>query len=351
MTEQISESRIETMLAPFHPLRAAIEAAKADNASKVFDLTTNAGEKAARSHIYSLRRVKGEIAKVHKDTKADVLAAGRRIDAVAKELTGHVDEMIDVHQKPLDELEAREAARKAAHEARLAELQLNPLEVFADAATVQAVIDRVNAIVVDDTWQEYQQQAATLQQATLRTLEQRHAALVKAEAEAAELARLRAEAAARESADKAAKEETARKEREEQIRKAAEDKARADAEKAAAQERQRIADEAAAVAAKEKAAADAALAAEREARLKAEKAAADAKRKAAEAEARREREAAEAKAAEEARAANARHRAKVLAKATEAAMDAIEDHSNRGMVEAIMEAAAAGKIPGVTIRF
>jgi hypothetical protein len=341
MIEQTADTRIETMLAPFSPVRAAIEAAKAENAAKVFDLTTSTGEKEARSHIYSLRRMKGEIARVHKDTKAEVLAAGRRIDAVAKELTGHVEEMIDVHQKPLDELEAREAARKAAHEARLAELQLNPLEVFADAATVQAVIDRVNAIVVDDTWQEYQPQAATLQQATLRTLEQRHAALVKAEAEAAELARLRAEAAERDAKLKA--EQSAREQAEREARIAAQ---------AAEDARRKAEQEAADKLRAEKEAAEKALAAEREKTARAERDAEQAKRKAAEAEVARERKAKAEAAAEEERAANTRHRNAVKRKAVEAIMDVADvAGSHRGLVAAIIDAITDGKIPGVTIRF
>jgi hypothetical protein len=220
------------------------------------------------------------------------------------------------------------------------DLQVDPLEVFADAATVKAVIDRVRAVSVDASFQEYQQQAATLQAATLHQLGVKHAAMVKHEAEQAELNRLRAEAAAREAADRAAKEAADREAREALIRKDAENKARLAAEQAAARK-----------AAEEKAKADAALVAEREARLKAEKAAADAKRKAAEAEAKRIADEQAAKAAEEKRAANARHRAKVLKTATEAAMAAVDDYTHPALVAAIMEAAAAGKIPGVTVNF
>lgn len=331
-------------MAPYDFVRAEIAKAKAENAAMVFDYATPDGNKRARSHVYGLRRKKGEVEAVRKDLKAASLEYGRKVDKIANELTGEIETMIALHQKPLDELEAKETARNAAHEARLLELQV-PTEVMANAATLQAVIDRVAAVVIDETWEEYHQQAATLQQATLRTLEHRHVDLLKLEAERAELDRLRKEAAEREARDKAAKEAAEREAREAKLVADATERARVEAERKAAAD-------AAEQARKEKAAADAALAAEREKTARAEKAVADAKRRAAEQETARVKAEQDAKAAEEKRAANARHRAKVLQVAEDALMVTLEmAESHRGLVKAMVAAIADGKVPGVSVRF
>ena len=289
-------------LAPYEPIRAAIAKLKKENAATVFDYESAKGNKLARSHVAGLRTHKADIERKRKELKQDALDYGRKVDAVAKELTAEVEQMIEVHQKPLEEIEAREAAR-------LASISM-PLDPIADAFTCEQIIARVEAVKIDDSWPS---NAAKKREETLACLRARLDELVKQECEAAELAKLRAEKEAREAAD----------------RKAAEEKQRAEREARIAKE-----------------AADRAVAAERERALAAEAKAA--------------REAAELKAAEEKRAANKKHREKILKEVAEALSkmvwgDAESDSyhmANRAhLTEHLAQAIADGKIPHTSIKF
>ena len=97
-------------LVAFDELRAGIVKMKEANANKVFDYTDPAGNKEARSYIFRLRRTKSAIAEVHKTTKSKALAACQAIDKEKRELIVAVDEMIDVHQKPIEAIEAQKQA-------------------------------------------------------------------------------------------------------------------------------------------------------------------------------------------------------------------------------------------------
>jgi colicin import membrane protein len=98
------------LLVPFNPIEAEIAKYKEQNAKLVFNYEDPTGNKDARSHIFKLRQVKSTIAKIHKEVKADVLEVSRAIDAKKNTLTDAVEEMIEVHDKPLRAIEERAAA-------------------------------------------------------------------------------------------------------------------------------------------------------------------------------------------------------------------------------------------------
>jgi hypothetical protein len=109
------------LLQPFNPLIAEIEKLKEYNAGLLFDYESKDGNKLARSHIFALRKVKSKVADAHKSAKADALEVCRVLDGYKRDLTASVDGMIEVHDKPLREIEEREARIKAAEEARIRE--------------------------------------------------------------------------------------------------------------------------------------------------------------------------------------------------------------------------------------
>lgn len=360
------ETEILDALAPYSHLRATIDKAKAENAGLSFDYADRKGEKAARSHIAKLRTLKGDVERTRKKLKADALEYGRKVDGIAKELTADVEDMIDVHERPLLEAEEKDRQRRERIEARLLELQL-PQEIAANSATCQAMLDRVKAIDLSTGWDEYAAQAKGTAEQTLATLHVQLERLLKSEAEAIELARLRQEAAdraeqdrkaaaekaAKEAAEKAAKEQA---EREEQIRKQAEEKARKEAAAAALAEADR-----------KEAEAQAAIRAEREkAEAERQRLEAEAAKARAEAErAKREQAEAEAKAAKEKAAAEARQRAEQEAAAKRQADEA---HRKQRIQQAstaiaqiagldvaqslkVAQAIAAGAVPHVRMEF
>lgn len=129
-------------LAKFDIVRASMEAAKVENDKLVFDYETPEGGKAARSHIAKLRKIKTVVAEIHKEVKADALAIGRECDAKKREYIAYVDDMVAVHNEPLEAIKARKQAvidaklaeAKAAEEARQADLERREAEVAAKEA-------------------------------------------------------------------------------------------------------------------------------------------------------------------------------------------------------------------------
>lgn len=100
-----------TELVKFDEVKAEIAKYKAINETLVFDYESKEGNKAARSHIAQLRKVKTEIAKIHKVRKAAALAECRAEDGKKNEYTAEVVGMIDFHDEPLKKIEAREEAK------------------------------------------------------------------------------------------------------------------------------------------------------------------------------------------------------------------------------------------------
>jgi len=142
MTEEMS-------LAVFNPIRATLAELKKKDESLVFDHTTPEGEKALRSWVKRLRGFKGDVARAHKDTKAEALAFGRKVDAVKNELTTEADAIITKRMKPLDEIEAKKRAaaeaileaerlaKEKAERERLADLERREAEAAKREAAIK----------------------------------------------------------------------------------------------------------------------------------------------------------------------------------------------------------------------
>lgn len=332
-------------LVPYNEIRAQLAELKAKNAAMTFDYATVKGAAAARSHIYILRKRNADIERVRKATKAEALEFGKKVDSVAKELSGEVEAMIAVHEKPLLEIEERETARIDKHQKNLADLILVPgIELPRNAQACRNLLSRIAGTPIDKSWDEFEQQAREAQGTSIRILETRLAELTKQEAEAAEVIKLREEVAKRDAADRARAAEEAQKKRDEEIRQQAEAKAKREAEAAAERASRAAADAALAEARKKEAEAQAAINAEREKTRLAELAVEKARREKAESEAKAAREEQERKQAEEARAADKVHRARIM---DEVVAAVAQYHNPADIAQAI----AAGKIPHVSIKF
>ena len=107
-----------TEIIVFDEVAKTIAEWKVENEKLVFEYDTPKGEKAARSHIHLLRKVKVKVGEIHRDAKAEALAFGRKLDAKKNEYNGQVDEMIKVHKDPLDAIEAEKERVKAVARAK-----------------------------------------------------------------------------------------------------------------------------------------------------------------------------------------------------------------------------------------
>ena len=239
------------VIGQYEKLKNDIVIAKKASEVAIFQYANPDGNRAARSYVFGLRKLKGAIDAARKNAKAVALDFGRRVDSLAKEMETDVVALIEPHQRELDKIENAEKDRKAAHEATIKgiiDVRVVPHDIT--VATLRRLIEQVQ-ITDTSMMQEYRLNAEHEKGETLKQLGAALQQAEKHEAEAAELIRLRAEQAA-----------AAQREREEQIRHNAEQAAREATEKAAREEANRIAKEH-----------DYSLAKEREAKLQAERAA------------------------------------------------------------------------------
>lgn len=228
---------------------------RAEIDSFVPDVSTKKGRDAIASIAFKVAKSKTYLDGVGKDLVAELKELPKKIDASRKEMRDTLDAWKDEVRQPLTAWEQAEADRIKAHQ--------DAIEAIATLGTdldglsfdaLKSSLDKVSAVELGDTWQEFAALAGTVKDKALAALTKAIDARIKYDAEQAELARLRAEAEAR-----------AQKEREEAIAREAAEQERIKAERAAQAERD-------AVAAREADAKSAADKRELELRLAAEKA-------------------------------------------------------------------------------
>lgn len=260
-------------------MNAMLDAIEKSVMAEVADVSTAAGRRriiALASKVSSSRTLVEDYGKRLGDGyRAHLKAISERRNLAKDRLA----DIRDKRRKPVTDWEAEDDARKRRHEAAIKELEQDGEQAQGrPSAEIKATIERIDALVVDESWDEYREGGEEAKVYALRQLRQHLAAAEVAENQAAELEQLRAEKAKRDEAD----------------RKAAEEKAAADAKAAQeAAEAKRV--EEALAESKRQQEADAQAA--KEAVEKAEREAAEAKERAAAAEAEAKRQAAEAEAA------------------------------------------------------
>lgn len=328
-------------IAAYNEFRSQLAQLKASNSAAVFDYESPKGNKEARSHVYKLRQTKAAVEKVRKDEKAVALEYGRRVDSEAKEIVGEIEGMIEVHEKPLREIEEREAERIRGIRDRIEEMRLAPSFVDVPLEAMRDRLAEIKAVSIDDSFAEFATEAAKVKDAAITAMELNISTIEQREAEQAELARLRQEA-----------EERTRRDREEQLQREAAERATREAEARAKAEQDR-ADKAA------QAEREAAERRELELKLaaeKAERARVEAEQKAAnaakEAEERLRREAeSKAKAEAEAQAkreANKKHIAKIN---NEALSGFVAGGFSEADAKKIITMIAKGEIQHISIKY
>lgn len=208
----------------FADLRTQLLKIKEENKNIVFDYEKE--EKEARSHVAKMRKSKTAISNLHKEKKKFFLEEGRKLDAAKNELIADVEEMIDIHAKPLQVIKDRKEA-----------------EIELERKRVEMGLDWDAAIAEDDLFnREREMKRKEAEQAQLEADR-----IAKEKAEQDEKDRIEYEAKVKADAEEKAKkdaEEALLKEQQEKERliqeaKQREEQAKIDAENA---EKQRLAD-------------------------------------------------------------------------------------------------------------
>lgn len=310
--------------------------------SEVPDITTPKGIARIKSLAAQVASSKVAIEKPGRDYLRQLKEMPKAIEAELRDWKEKMDALRDEVRRPVTDLEEQDKARVAALDARLNQIQTIKTAVELTPQTSVALnnyIAHVNAIVIDETWQEYQQRAELLKTVTLAELDKALGRATVIEAQQAEIARLKAE-----------QEERDRLQREEQIAAHAKHEAEQLAlrEKIESEQREQAAKDAAAraereaVEAKERLAREQQESAERE-RLAAERAAEQERQRIAQEEA-------NIKAEEERRAADIEHR-RTINRAVIAAIMAVDPTITAVQAEAVMKAIVLHKIPNTSIQY
>lgn len=331
-------------------MQSIIDQIKSQIGSVVADVSTAKGRKEIASLAYKVAQSKSAIDAEGKKLKEQYTIITSRIDADRKLAREQLDAERDRIRQPLTDWENAEKERVANHEAELFNIR-ETVEIAKqdkNAEQIKEAIEKLEALVIDSSFEEYEERAKLAKYETLEALRPILDARIQYEAEQDELERLRV-----------AEAERVQRERDERIAREAAEQAKREAEAKAQAEAERVQ--------REKLEAE-----QREARLQAEKEAAELreqalkqkaiedakqaeidKQKAIEAEAARIKAEAEAQAKAEAdaqakREANLAHRKRISNEALKGLTDlGIDIETAKTVLKAINEQ----KVPHVSIKF
>jgi hypothetical protein len=196
-----------TVITQYEVLIDDIKEARTKAAEVTFDLTDKKGIAAAKSYVFSLRRLNGRIDEAHKEAKAETLERGKAIDRVKNVLREQVAALIQPHQDALDAIAKAEAERVAKHRLWISTVQdLARVPFGSDSESIKGIMLELDLYEQSvDLLEEFTLEGKAALVDTTRVLRDAHTKALTEEAAAAELARLREEARLQAEKDAAAK--------------------------------------------------------------------------------------------------------------------------------------------------
>ena len=325
------------------------EAVKAEVTGEVPDLTTRKGRERIASLAATVSKSKKAVETPGRDYLKRLKEMPKAVEAELREWVTKMDNLRDATRKPLTDWEAAELARTDKHVDGIQSIK--DMALFGDrppASVVARVITDLEAIEINDAWEEFLAEAAQAKDQTLAKLRALHVERTQYETEQAELTRLRLEKEARD-----------KKDNEERIAREAAEQATREAEARAQRERdteaQRVRDEQVAAEKRENDLKLQAAESDRRAEQAKREQAAAAERQAAAVEQARQDEISRANAAsdeilrqQQERQADVAHKSKILGEAKQAL---IGMNISEELAKAIVLKIARGEVPNVTIQF
>lgn len=211
-------------------IQAIVDQIKAQVSSIVPDVTTAKGRKEIASLAYKVAQSKSAIDAEGKKLKEQYTVVTNQIDADRKFARDELDAERDRIRQPLTDWENAEKDRVVKHEAAIRAIKSLHDEntAFQELHVIKGSIFDLENFNIDESFEEYEEQAKLAKFETLEKLRNALAVREKYEAEQAELERLRQ-----------AEIERQQKERDEKIAREAADKARVEAEAKALADRKR----------------------------------------------------------------------------------------------------------------
>lgn len=348
----LDQNMIVTAFNTENGIQAIIDSICAQVEEKTHGVVWDFSKKKDRDHVASLARKvassKTAIDAEGKKLKEQYTVITNKIDAERKLARDRLDAERDRIRKPLTDWEQAEKDRIQAIEDRISQFDAGRVDAFSPSELIKAVIAEVEAIAIDESFQDLAPKASIAKDAALRSYRESLELATKREVEQAELERQRI-----------AEQERLQRERDAQIAREAAEKATRDAEEKARIEAERVQQEQLQAAQREAdliAAKQAAERREQEAKIQADqqakqaeidrKNAVEAERKRIEAEQLAQAEA--ARKAEETRLADENHRKQIC---NEALQGLLKLNMSEEQGKAILRAIYKGEVPHVAIKF
>ena len=166
-------------LAVYNEFRARVAELQREESSLVFDYASKEGEKAARSHIYKLRQTKAPVDAARRAEKAASLEYGRKVDAEGNAIIDMIDAMIERHATPLREQEQREAERVRTHRLIIDYILSIQGNASQPSEFLAAQCASLAAVIVDESLEEFRDEAAVAFAARSTELQHAYAAAVR----------------------------------------------------------------------------------------------------------------------------------------------------------------------------
>lgn len=205
-------------LAELSATELGLEKLRAEFGSIDYDPSTPFGYKLATTRRHAVRLVRFQVPKAVQAAKARLKALGGDVEAEGDRIIALLREIEDPHHELIEAENARRAEAKrikdeaeAAAEAEAARVEAQRIEMRKAAIgmirsyldhcrglpsdRIQAGIDQLDGVPVDDAFEEFAEEALRAKADTLEAMRQLHTQAVAAEAEAARMAALRVEQA------------------------------------------------------------------------------------------------------------------------------------------------------------
>lgn len=194
---EVSDGKV---IVEYSRTEAALAELRGKYENVAYDLSTTAGDKAARAARLELVTLRGTLEKTRKELKAPALDFGKRIDSEAARINGEIIAL----EAPIDQQIKADEQRRAEEKARLARIEAERVEgIKAKIATIRGFVAKAQGIsservskgidmvtslrITQDEFAEFEAEATAAQQETLKAMRELHAAAVDREAEAARL--------------------------------------------------------------------------------------------------------------------------------------------------------------------
>ena len=173
--------------------------------SEVPDLNTKAGIARVKSLARIVSESKTAIEKPGRNYLKQLKEMPKVIEAELRDWVTKMDALRDEVRQPVTELEEKEKARIAALDQRLNEIHqigsVAGLDILPSEA-ITAWVGKLEAIAIDDTWDEYQDRAAVAKESAKVKLDSALQNRLTWEAQQAEIERLKAEQAKRDQEER-----------------------------------------------------------------------------------------------------------------------------------------------------